>query len=93
MNKLKVTIQIRGAAEALLLTDSIEVSVSKLTPSEIIKAVASQNPLLERQIIRSDGTPRLSTKILIDGQPPNSLEAEIEKTASVILSPSMPCDG
>jgi len=91
--KTTVTVQLRGAAEALLLTEAVEVSVTKLTPKEILKAVAAQNPLLERQIIRGDGSPRLSTKILVNGQPPRSLDEEIPAGPSIIMSPSMPCDG
>lgn len=91
--KIAVKVQLRGAAEALLLTESVEVSVPELTPREILKAVAAQNPLLERQIIRSDGSPRLSTKILVDGQPPWSLDEVIPSGVSFILMPIMPCDG
>ena len=45
---------------------------------EIVEDLAKSNPLIEDQIIRSDGTPRSSTKILINGKAPKSLEGKVE---------------
>lgn len=89
----KVNVKLHGAAEALLASEQLDVTVARATPSEIIKAVAAANPLLKRQLVRGDGSPRQSTRILIDGAPPSSLDDVIPDAAEILLSASVPCDG
>jgi|SRR5450755_8936 hypothetical protein len=63
-----------------------KVQVSARTPRTIIQEIAKKNPLIADQLIRSDGTPRSSTKILIKGKPPESLDARLvtrEEAAAV----------
>jgi len=53
-------------------------NIRTTTPAEIIKLIADQNPLLRDQIVRGDGTPRSSTRILLNGAPPRSLDQRLE---------------
>jgi len=48
------------------------------TLGEMVKRLADENPLLRDQIVRGDGTPRSSTRILINGEPPRDLHARVE---------------
>ncbi len=48
-----------------------------ITPRTILKELAEQNPLIADQIIRFDGTPRSSTKILLNGNPPRNLDSKL----------------
>lgn len=91
--RLTVDVKLRGAAEAILASEQIEVEVETLTPREIILAIARMNPALQRQIVRDDGNPRQSSKILIDGTQPDDLDSEFPSGASVMFSPMLPCDG
>lgn len=79
-----ITVRVMGkAAEFASPTGSGEIPVHlpahahTITPLEIIHHVANQNPLLKDQLIREDGTPRSSTKILLNGTPPKSLHQKL----------------
>jgi hypothetical protein len=50
----------------------------KTTPRNLIAQIAKENPLLRDQIIRGDGSPRSSTRILLNGKPPESLDVKLE---------------
>ncbi len=56
------------------------------TPRKIMEHVANENPLLRDQMLRKDGAPRSSTRILFDGRPPRDLDEELE--IRVIESPT-----
>ena len=80
----EITVKLMGKAAELLarqgacnpkeFTHEIEVSVREPTVRGILQEIAAQNPLIADQIIREDGTPRSSTKILVGGRPPRSLD-------------------
>ena len=90
---IDVEVNIRGAAEAILATESVKLSLESLTPREIVKAIADQNPLIKQQLIRDNGDPRLSTKILVDGTPPKSLDDILSAGSKFVVAPAIPCDG
>ena len=64
----------RGAALRLRLAEDVR----EITPRQLLAQVASENPLLRDQIVRKDGSPRSSTRILINGQPPPDLDMRME---------------
>lgn len=96
---LEITVRLMGKAAEFLTPDvarrghlhDIKVrlpnQVRETTPAEIIRFVAEQNPLLRDQIIRGDGTPRSSTRILINGVPPKSLSEKIEVLEEFVDEP------
>lgn len=49
-----------------------------ITLRNLIRKIADENPLLKDQIVRGDGTPRSSTRILLNGKPPEDLDATLE---------------
>lgn len=114
--KLEVTVRLMGKATELIKANDpcnkncreLKVQVNDVTPRSIINEIAKQNPLLRDQIVRRDGTPRSSTKILINGQPPSDLDMELttrrvkdEQTDiiivvfpdEIIIIVIVPCDG
>jgi hypothetical protein len=48
------------------------------TPRRILQQLASENPLLSDQILRKDGSPRSSTRILFNGRAPSDLDGTLE---------------
>jgi hypothetical protein len=65
---------VAGAAIRVRLPDDM----TETTPRELISLIARQNPLLRDQIVRHDGTPRSSTRILFNGQPPADLDTRLQ---------------
>lgn len=51
-------------------------STTQITLREAMKYLAAQNPALRDQLIGSDGSPRFSTGILFNGEPPPSLDTQ-----------------
>lgn len=66
--------QERGASLKMRIPEEMK----ETTPQELISLVADQNPLLRDQLVRRDGTPRASTRILLDGKPPSDLGGRLE---------------
>lgn len=114
VKQLEVTVRLMGkAGELIKFSDSerqisrdLKVKVSEVTPRNIIAEIAKQNSLIAEQIIRDDGIPRSSTKILINGQPPKNLDMALSTkrvqqgeiiivifTDEIIIVIVVPCDG
>ena len=85
-------VRLRGAAEAVLATDTIEVSDASSLRS-IVVGIASLSPELERQLLHRDGTPRSASRLLVDGVPVASLDTAAPAGGPWSLSPVMSCDG
>jgi hypothetical protein len=91
-----VTVQVKllGKARELSSAASIGVSVQTATPRDIVNEIARGNPLLTDSLIRANGDPRASTKILINGNPPRSLDEPIDAASDVVVIGVLEhCDG
>jgi hypothetical protein len=90
-----ISVKLLGQLLELAAASTIQAKVRGQTPREIINEIAHANPLIAESIVREDGNPRLSTKILINGRPPKSLDERIptlsEATISLIVLTG--CDG
>lgn len=64
----------RGATLKMRLPEKAK----STTPRKLIQQIAHENPLLRDQLVRADGTPRSSTRILLNGKPPEDLDANLE---------------
>lgn len=112
VKNLEVTVRLMGKAAELIQKDRFEssqdlkVKVSEATPRNILTEIARQNPLMTDQMIRNDGTPRSSTKILINGKPPIDLDMKLTTkrvqqgdivviifTDDIVIVIVVPCDG
>lgn len=112
--KLEVTVRLMGKGSEILKSKDpcaepchdIKVQVSEATPRNILQEIAKQNPLIADQIIRADGTPRSSTKILVGGKPPRDLDEKLATrrvveadiiiiifTDDIVIIIFLPCDG
>lgn len=60
--------------QGVMLRLTLPDEMKETTPRQLIAHIAKQNPLLRDQIVRRDGTPRSSTRILLDGMPPDDLD-------------------
>lgn len=85
-------IQLRGAAEAILARDTY-VAGDTDSAGDVIRKLAAESPELERQLLRADGTPRQSARVLIDGRPTRSLDDRLPAGATVTVNPTLSCDG
>lgn len=74
MGKAAEVLARQGLSGASELTQEIEISVKERTIRGVLQELARQNPLIADQIVREDGTPRSSTRILVGGRPPGSLD-------------------
>jgi hypothetical protein len=90
----KVQVKLMGKVRELSSAATMEADVSTATPREIINEIAQANPLLADSLIRSNGDPRASTKILINGRPPRSLDDPIDPKSDIIVIGVLEhCDG
>jgi hypothetical protein len=64
----------RGAELSVRLPEG----TSETSPRKLIAQIAEENPLLRDQMIRQDGSPRSSTRILLNGKPPADLDQRME---------------
>ena len=85
-------IQLRGGAEAILGRGQLELAEAR-SAVDIVRQIAMMDEELHRQLLREDGTPRRSARVLIDGHPAESLSDPIPVGATVTVSPTMSCDG
>lgn len=85
-------IQLRGAAEAILARDTYLAGETD-SASDVIRKLATESPELERQLLREDGTPRQSARVLIDGRPAGSFDEPLPAGATVTVNPTLSCDG
>jgi hypothetical protein len=85
-------IQLRGGAEAFLGRGRLELS-DATSAVDIVRHIAAMDQELHRLLLREDGTPRQSARVLIDGRPAESLSAPIPVGATVTVNPTMSCDG
>jgi hypothetical protein len=88
----QIAVRLLGRAAELVSTQSpvanlqvrLPGNIQVITPAEIIKLVADQNVLLRNQIIRDDGMPRSSTKILLNGVAPKNLNQQLRLEKRVV---------
>jgi hypothetical protein len=66
--KQTVNVTLLAKAAEVLQAHKTSVEVSATTPRAIIGELAKSNSLLADQLVRGDGTPRSSTRILINGE-------------------------
>jgi hypothetical protein len=85
-------IRLRGGAEAILGRGHLQLS-DATSADDVVRHIAAMDEELHRQLLREDGTPRQSARVLIDGRPAESLSAPIPTGAIVTVSPIMSCDG
>jgi hypothetical protein len=57
---------------------TMRLPIGGTSPRDIIARVADENPLLRDQMVRADGSPRSSTRILLNGKPPRDLDQKLE---------------
>jgi|HubBroStandDraft_2_1064218.scaffolds.fasta_scaffold136540_3 hypothetical protein len=89
----RVAVTLRGEAEVLMEAEEVALRLPTPTPMAILKALAKKDPRLKDCLVRGNGNPRLSTKILINGYPPRSLSSRIPAGARVTVFAAKPCDG
>jgi molybdopterin converting factor small subunit len=89
----KVEVQLLAKAAELAATHKVTLEVKESTPKAILQELAKGNPLLKDQIVRADGLPRSSTRILVNGVPPSSLDEVLAAGAELSVAVVMPCDG
>lgn len=89
------TIEVRLLAKAAELAGAhtVSIDVQGTTPRDILLELARTNTLLHDQIIREDGIPRSSTRVLVNDMPPSSLDDDIPAGASLLVAVMFPCDG
>ena len=89
----QVKVRLMGKAAELANAHEVAVTTTATTPKSVLSELAKGNPLLADSLIRGDGTPRSSTRVLINGKPPASLDDQFQAGADVIVALSIPCDG
>lgn len=87
------TVQLRGSAEALLAMGSTEVSCSAATPRGLIASLATEHPVLWRELLTDDGVPRRSSKLLVNGAPVDRYDEPLPAGSTVTIVSTLPCDG
>lgn len=85
-------IRLLGAAEALLAKSSCEVP-DGLRTGEIVRALAAEDHGLRGQLMTDDGGFRRSSRVIIDGVPVTDYDAVIPVGATVVVAPTLSCDG
>ena len=90
---LSLEVTLLAKAAELAGAHQVSVDIEGTTPRDVLLALAQSNALLHDQILRGDGTPRSSTRILVNGFPPSSLDEEISTGANVSVVVMFPCDG
>lgn len=90
---MTLSVGLRGYPEAVLATDTITLDVPpRPTAEALVQNLASRSPRLNEALMRGDGIPRQSTKVLVDGVPvSHATRIEIDSTVTVLAS--LPCDG
>lgn len=87
------TIGLRGYPEAVLASNSVTLDLPEtVTASGAVGTLASSFPALREALIGSNGTPRMSSKILIDGTPV-AHDSVLPEQGSVTVLAALPCDG
>jgi hypothetical protein len=90
---MTVNVGLRGYPEAILAADSATVDIAtSTTAGEIIRSVAAGSPQLREGLLRPDGVPRQSTKVIVDGVPVTH-STRFQAGQSVVILAVLPCDG
>lgn len=86
-------VQLRGTSEAILASESCQVHASAgTTVSDVTREIAGRSPELARVLLTSDGNPRNSTKVLLDGVVPE-WSSPVHLHSEMKLISTLPCDG
>lgn len=88
-----LAVRLRGLPEAVLAADRVTVDLpSPITAEAVARAVAACSPRLREALLRSDGTPRTTTKVLLNGTPVDAT-TRVDDARQVALLAVFPCDG
>jgi hypothetical protein len=88
-----LTVGLRGYPEAILATDAVTLDVSSsATAGEVVCSLAVDSPQLRDTLLRPDGEPRQSSKVMVDGTSVMH-SARVHAGQSVVVLAALPCDG
>ncbi len=91
MNTLEVGL--RGYPEAVLGISRVTLAVpADPTASDVVRELARRSPRLSEALTHPDGSPRRSTKVLVEGCVASG-ELPMSGTESVTILAALPCDG
>ena len=86
-------VNLLGYPEALLAIDTVTVALPlAVTADSLATRIANMSPQLVDALLHEDGTPRQTTKVLINGRPVMN-EAAVTANDEVAVLASLPCDG
>jgi hypothetical protein len=90
---MKLTVHLRGYPEAVLAADTISLDLPPVaTAGAVARSLSGHSERLAAALLREDGSPRQTTKVLINGLPV-SHDVSISSRDTVTLLASLPCDG
>jgi hypothetical protein len=90
---MPLTVGLRGYPEAVLAADAITLDLpGTSTASAIIQGLAAKSARLRHALLREDGTPRQSSKVLVDGTP-IAHASVLPSSGTVTVLAALPCDG
>ena len=90
---MTLTVGLRGYPEAILATAAATLDVSTpATAGEVVRSLAQGSPQLRDTLLRPDGVPRHSSKVIVDGTPVTH-SARVHAGQSVVVLAALPCDG
>jgi hypothetical protein len=88
-----LSVGLRGYPEAILGVDAVTLDVPESpTAAAVIKSLALRSPRLCDTLLREDGAPRQSSKVLTDGTPV-SHASPLPASGTVTVLAALPCDG
>ena len=85
-------VKLLGAAEALLAEDTYEVPDGSRS-ADILRMLASEDEGLRRQLITEEGGFRRSSRVLLDGIPVTDYNSVVPADATIVVAPTLSCDG
>ena len=88
-----LTVGLYGYPEAILAADHVDLPLpAERTGQGIVMELARLDPRLRHPLLRPDGTPRRSTRILLNGHVV-PLSTPLPEQAQVAVLVALPCDG
>lgn len=88
-----MTVRLQGYPEAVLARPSVALPVSEpVTPNDLITGIGALDNRLREALMHGDGTPRQSTRLLVNGSAQEGA-SPVPAAAQVTLLAALPCDG
>lgn len=90
---MTLCVHLLGYPEAVLATDTITLDAPPdATAGSVVRHVAALAPGLDEALLHEDGSPRQTTKVMVQDVPVDHRTPVSGKSAVTVLA-SLPCDG